>query len=249
MADGSDRVRLRLAELVAALSLGVDLGFGQPMEHVLRQCLIALRLAERAGLDEHARAGVYYTALLVSVGCHTDAHEQAKWFGDDIALKSGKYDHELRSVRAAAAGMRRLGSGHAGSYRFRVALQFALSGHREVADMINNHAAMTRTLGEQLGLPDEVLEALGGAYETWDGRGWPGELKGEDVPIAARLAQLAEFVEVEHRVGGVEAAKTLARKRAGKQFDPNLAGLIGADAETILSGLGDVETWDAVIDA
>ena len=26
----------RLAELVAALSLGVDLGFGQPMEHVLR---------------------------------------------------------------------------------------------------------------------------------------------------------------------------------------------------------------------
>lgn len=33
---------VRLAELVAALSLGVDLGFGQPMEHVLRQCLIAM---------------------------------------------------------------------------------------------------------------------------------------------------------------------------------------------------------------
>jgi hypothetical protein len=28
--------QVRLAELVAALSLGVDLGFGQPMEHVLR---------------------------------------------------------------------------------------------------------------------------------------------------------------------------------------------------------------------
>jgi hypothetical protein len=28
----------------------VDLGFGQPMEHVLRQCLIALRLADHAGL-------------------------------------------------------------------------------------------------------------------------------------------------------------------------------------------------------
>jgi hypothetical protein len=38
---------VRLADLVAALSLGVDLGFGQPMEHVLRQCLIALRLAEQ----------------------------------------------------------------------------------------------------------------------------------------------------------------------------------------------------------
>jgi hypothetical protein len=32
---------IRLAELVAALSLGIDLGFGQPTEHVLRQCLIA----------------------------------------------------------------------------------------------------------------------------------------------------------------------------------------------------------------
>ncbi|MFI5306539.1 MAG: LuxR family transcriptional regulator, partial [Polyangiales bacterium] len=80
--------RARLAELVAALSLGVDLGFGQPMEHVLRQCLIGMRLAEHVGLDANERATVYYTALLINVGCHSDAHEQAKWFGDDIALKS-----------------------------------------------------------------------------------------------------------------------------------------------------------------
>src|ERR687883_1921303 len=107
----TDRAQARLAELVGALSLGIDLGFGQPMEHVLRQCLIALRLAERMGLDEEQRAAVYYTALLVNVGCHSDAHEQAKWFGDDIALKSAKYDHELRSLRGALAGMRMLGAG------------------------------------------------------------------------------------------------------------------------------------------
>src|ERR687883_761554 len=105
----TDRAQARLAELVGALSLGIDLGFGQPMEHVLRQCLIALRLADRIGLDEQERAAVYYTALLVNVGCHTDAHEQAKWFGDDIALKSGKYDHDLRSLRAAASSIRFLG--------------------------------------------------------------------------------------------------------------------------------------------
>jgi hypothetical protein len=29
------------------------------------------------------RAAEYYTALLINVGCHSDAHEQAKWFGDD----------------------------------------------------------------------------------------------------------------------------------------------------------------------
>src|ERR1044072_625400 len=108
MTGEPDRANVRLAELVAALSLGVDLGFGQPMEHVLRQCLIALRLGERVGLVEGERAVVYYTALLVNVGCHTDAHEQAKWFGDDIALKSVKYDHEFRSVRGAVAAARQL---------------------------------------------------------------------------------------------------------------------------------------------
>src|SRR4051794_41248157 len=99
MEAAADRAQLRLAELVAALSLGIDLGFGQPMEHVLRQCLIALRVAERMGLSEGERSAVYYTALLINVGCHSDAHEQAKWFGDDIALKSDKYDYEMRSLR------------------------------------------------------------------------------------------------------------------------------------------------------
>jgi HD-GYP domain-containing protein (c-di-GMP phosphodiesterase class II) len=219
------------------------------MEHVLRQCLIALRLAERIGLDDGARADVYYTALLVNVGCHSDAHEQAKWFGDDIALKSGKYDHEMRSVRGAAAAFRLIGSGNPPLHRFRVALEFMLAGHRDVDGMVREHARIARLLGEQLNLSTGVLASLSSAYEQWNGRGWPGELKGEEVPLAARLAQLAEFSEVAHRVGGVEAAKELARGRAGKQFDPSLADVICSDAELIFADLDGVGTWDAVIDA
>jgi hypothetical protein len=124
----SGRLPVRLAEIVASLSLGVDLGFGQPMEHVLRQCLIALRVAERVGLDDDQRSVVYYTALLVNVGCHADAHEQAKWFGDDIVLKSGKYDHDPGSLRAVAASLRLVGSGNPPLHRFRVGLEFVLAG-------------------------------------------------------------------------------------------------------------------------
>jgi HD-GYP domain-containing protein (c-di-GMP phosphodiesterase class II) len=248
--DGEpDRLHVRLAELVAALSLGVDLGFGQPMEHVLRQCLIALRLAERIGLDEQERAVVYYTALLVNVGCHTDAHEQAKWFGDDIALKAGKYDHKLGSLRAAAAGMRQIGAGRPPLHRFRVGLEFAFSGRREVDDMVAQHARIARSLGEQLGLSDGILAALAAAYEMWDGRGWPGGLKGDAVPIASRVAQLAEFVEVAYRTGGIEAATTIARQRSGGQFDPELAARLCADAGEIFHGLDTLQTWDAVIAA
>src|SRR3954464_423047 len=61
------------------------------MEHVIRQCLIALRMAERLGFDETERAVVYYAGLLAWVGCHTDAYEQAKWSGDDIRLKADNF--------------------------------------------------------------------------------------------------------------------------------------------------------------
>jgi HD-GYP domain-containing protein (c-di-GMP phosphodiesterase class II) len=234
---------------VAALSLGIDLGFGQPMEHVLRQCLIALRIADRVGLDEEERSVVYYTALLVNVGCHSDAHEQAKWFGDDIALKSGKYDHEQRSVRTAAAAIRMIGRGNTPLHRFRVGLEFALAGRRDVEAMITQHASLARTLAERLGLSAAVQEAVGASYERWDGHGWPGVLEGDAIPIASRLAQVAEYVEVAHRVGGVDSARALARKRAGHQFDPSLSAVLSRDADAIFGDLDATRTWDAVIAA
>src|SRR4051794_13777188 len=161
------------------------------MEHVLRQCLIALRIAEHAQLDDEQRSVVYYTALLVNVGCHSDAHEQAKWFGDDIAMKSGKYDHEFRSIAGAIAALKLIGSGNPPLHRFRVGLDFAISGHREVDQMIEQHAALARTFAEHLGLPEAVRDAIGASYEQWDGRGWPGDYAGAEIPLAARLATLA----------------------------------------------------------
>jgi len=241
--------RVRLAELVAALSLGIDLGFGQPMEHVLRQCVIALRLAEAVRLSEDERSVVYYTALLVNVGCHADAHEQAKWFGDDIMLKSGKYDHEVGTLSGALAMMRIIGSGNPPLHRFRVGLEFAVSGHRDLNGMIAQHSALARRLAEQLAMPVAVQEALGAAYEQWDGKGFPGDLRGDAVPVASRLAQISEYAEVAHRVGGVGAAVALVERRAGAQFDPALAATFCQHAGAILDGLDAGETWDAVIGA
>ena len=58
---------VRLSELVAVLSFASDFGLGQPMEHVLRSCLIALRLADRAGLDEQQRHETFWVTLLATV--------------------------------------------------------------------------------------------------------------------------------------------------------------------------------------
>jgi hypothetical protein len=62
-----DQNRVRTAEITAALSLATDLGMGLPYEHGLHSTLVALRLAERLGVDaETAGCGV----LRLSVVSH-----------------------------------------------------------------------------------------------------------------------------------------------------------------------------------
>jgi HD-GYP domain-containing protein (c-di-GMP phosphodiesterase class II) len=249
VAEEADIETVGLGELLAALSLGIDLGFSQPMEHVLRQCRIALRLADLAGLDDTVRQAVYYAALLVNVGCHTDAYEQARWFGDDIAMRATKYDHEQFSAREIASMLRMLGSGGTPAHRVRVAFDFAVSGRHELDGMIAGHARMARRLGNELKLPDAALDALAASYEMWNGKGFPGERAGAEIPIASRIVQLAEFMEVAHRTGGTAAAIEIARRRAGKQFDPNLVDIVCSDAEKVFNELDETQSWEAVLDA
>src|SRR5262249_41380729 len=76
-----------------------------------------------------------------------------------------------------------------------------------------------------------------------------GRLEGEDVPIAARISQVAEFAEVAHRVGGVGGVRRLNEGRWLGQLDPRLVGALVTDADLILVDLDHLRAWDAVIDA
>ncbi len=92
MVDGERASGVRLAELVAALSLATDLGLGLPQEHVLRQTVIARRLAGAAGLPDDQCSAVYYLSVLAWVGCLSDSHELAKWVGDELRLRAESYE-------------------------------------------------------------------------------------------------------------------------------------------------------------
>src|SRR3981081_3561425 len=102
---------VRLAELVAAMSLATDLGFDQPQEHVLRQTVIARRLARAAGLSAEQQASVFYVSLLAWVGCVSDSHELAKWFGDDRSFRADSYE-----VDKVGLPMMRFGLGPVGRW-------------------------------------------------------------------------------------------------------------------------------------
>src|SRR3954469_21257454 len=171
--------RVRLAELIAMISLGTDLGMGQPMEHMLRQSLIALRLAERLDLDEATRGVVYYVSLLAWVGCHVDAYEQAKWFGDDLALKSDTRHVDMGGRSAKVVLLRHVGAGRGPRERARLGVRFAGDGLGP-REAIENHWLATNELAAALGLGAEVRNCLSQTFERWDGKGVPAEAKGEE---------------------------------------------------------------------
>ena len=238
-----------LAELIATLSLGTDLGLGHPMEHVLRQCVIALGLGERFGLDEAERSVVYYVALLAWVGCHADSFEQATWFGDDIAMRADVYTTDLVGIKRARFMTRNLGAGSSAARRARTALEFLISG-REVAEtMRGTHCTVAGDLAERLGVGAAVRDALLEVFERWDGKGDPGRLAGGEISRPVRLVQLADVVEVFHRAGGVEAAVAVAQERSGTQFDPGIVECFCDDAVELLAPLDVTPSWDAVIEA
>jgi HD-GYP domain-containing protein (c-di-GMP phosphodiesterase class II) len=241
--------RATIAELMAVLSLGVDLGLGQPMEHVLRQCVIALELARRQGLDASESEVVYFVALISWMGCHSNSHEQAKWFGDDIDLRAGVYSIDMTPLTLARFSMGRVGAGSPPMRRARTLAEFMWAGRKSVDPTRSIHCSIAGELAVRLGLQGEVRDALQQLFERWDGRGDPGEVSGAEIGMPVRLVQLADVVEVFHRAGGIEAAITVARERRGTQFDPDVVDLFCEDAAEVLAPLARPTSWESVISA
>jgi HD-GYP domain-containing protein (c-di-GMP phosphodiesterase class II) len=239
--------QVRLAELVASLSLATDLGLGQPMEHILRSCTLGLRIAEDVGLDDSERAVVYYVALLAWLGCHADSHEQAAWFGDDISLRDDSHRADKTGLGTASFLLRHVGRGQAPWQRARLLASLIASGGDALAAMEMTHCLIAGHFATRLGLGPEVRDSLQQVFERWDGKGAPAKLKGERIALPARIAVLADILEVFRRLGGVDTAVEVARRRGGGQLDPALAGHVCENADALLGGIDEATGWEAVI--
>ena len=132
MDAGAQPSGVRLAELVAALSLATDLGLGQPQEHVLRQTVIARRLAAAAGLPGDRQAAVFYVSLLAWVGCVSDSHELASWFGDDQRLRADSYELDKRGLPQLRFMLSHVGEGLGPVRRLTMIGQFLAGASRRL---------------------------------------------------------------------------------------------------------------------
>src|SRR3954453_23856787 len=109
------------------------------MEHCIRKTAISLPLGDLLGLDEDDRVATYYIGLLDDVYCHADAHEQAKWFGDDIGLKESGYEADLESFAYLVIVLRKLGGGKPSLARALRVAAFPGRLFREVSNFLVTH--------------------------------------------------------------------------------------------------------------
>ncbi|MCB9519835.1 MAG: HD domain-containing protein [Myxococcales bacterium] len=210
---------IRLLDLVAALSVGTDLGNGQPPGTAMRITRRALRVAREAGLAVDD-AEVVWTGLLRFAGCVSTSVEEASFGGDDLALRSALLSTNLGDPGDLVV---HLGSGRyvpPGSGPIDLA-EFARRGPELAPSVLAAHCEVALSLSRRLGMDPAVLASVGAYHERWDGGG-PMGARGEQIPLVSRLLAVCQGVELHGHLDAGERG-ALIRARAGSMYDPALA--------------------------
>ncbi|MGH3906210.1 MAG: HD domain-containing phosphohydrolase [Pseudonocardiaceae bacterium] len=241
---------LRLAEVVGVLSLASDLAMGEPLEHGLRTTLIATRLAASMGLPEAQQTSVFYVALLHYAGCTAEGQVDATFFGDELAARpqmmAAMFGPRLGFVGTA---LRVMHPELSVPQRVRVLVRSAMGAMDEFRRWAVSHCEIAQLLGDRMGLSAEVQQGLGHLYERYDGKGLPGNLRGEGIPLTVRVMQVAQDAEIAWQSGGVPEAHRLVSSRAGSGLDPAVTAPFLSAAEELCKGLDAPTVWPDMLDA
>lgn len=222
---------LKLAELIGALSYALDLTEGQPGGHCLRVCWIGMHIGEQIGLDESSRWSLYYTLLLKDLGCSSNAARICElYLADDRAFK-----HDFKRVGTAPTELLGFVASHTGphaGWRHRIAslLNVARHGDAIAQELILTRCSRGAAIARKLRFPEEVARGVHSLDEHMDGSGRPDALAGDAIPLASRIALLAQVIDVFQFERGADAALAEARHRAGTWFDPRLVDAFEAVA-------------------
>jgi HD-GYP domain-containing protein (c-di-GMP phosphodiesterase class II) len=213
----------RLAELLGALSHALDLTGGLRPGHAVRSCWIAQQVGHALALGKTPLRDLYYGVLLKDAGCSSNAARlSALWLGDDRAIKRdfrtigtslpARLNYVVAHAGAGAGAARRLGAA------------WHLVRHRGAItqELVQARCQRGAEVARQLRFGEPVAECIAGLDEHWDGSGHPQGLRGEQIPLSARIALLAQVVDVFHSTAGPRAALEEIALRRGRWLDPRL---------------------------
>jgi HD-GYP domain-containing protein (c-di-GMP phosphodiesterase class II) len=244
---GSD---LRLAELLAALSLASDLAHNLPTESALRNSLVAIGIGKRQGLAGQELSDIYYLSLLHHIGCTGAAIFAAQLAeGDDIDLFFNFFaaDHANR-LELMGIMLTSLNRHRGAATRARTAFNLMTKGDSTMKLMQASICEGASRLAGRLGMSAGVCAGLYEVYARWDGKLLAGGV-GDRISLASRIVHIAHVAEFFHRRGGRLAAVEVVRRRSGTELDPGLAQMFVANADDLLAPTEADSLWDEALDA
>jgi len=224
---------MKFSELIGALSHALDITEGQPKGHCIRVCWIGTRIGMSLGLSVPALRDLYYTLLLKDLGCSSNAARICElYLTDDLAFK-----RDFKTVGEGLPAVLRFVFTHTGlnaglAGRLRSVVNILRNGPRITDDLIRTRCTRGADIARRLRFGDGVAAGIASLDEHWDGSGRPDGLAGQAIPLNARMALLAQVIDVFHTIGGKAAALAEARGRAGSWFEPALVVAmerVGAD--------------------
>jgi HD-GYP domain-containing protein (c-di-GMP phosphodiesterase class II) len=224
---------LQLSELIGALSHALDITEGQPRGHCVRCCWIGMHIGQHIGLDERSRWELYYTLLLKDLGCSSNAARICElYLADDLQFK-----RDFKTVGEGLPQVLRFVFSHTGlgagmKQRLGAIFNIMRNGSEIAHELILTRCTRGADIARQLRFPEAVADGVHSLDEHWNGRGKPQGLAGESIPLYARIALLAQVVDVFRTADGPQAALTEVHSRAGQWFDPALVAAFEKVAAT-----------------
>ena len=242
---------LRLAELIASISLATDLGMGQPLEQALRSCLIAVALGRRHGCSGQTLADIYYLALVEHIACTADAYETSLYVGGDEMVFRRAATRVPFGPRSQMMPFffKHFAEDRPPLERISLMVTMMAQANRRFPVMTAARCEVGPIFAERLGLSPGVRLGITEAVERWDGRGTPKGLSAEAISLPARVVAVAHDVEIFDRLDGREAAIEAVRQRSGGGYDPDVAEIFARDAAGVMAEVPAGTAWEAVLAA
>ena len=252
MTPEAARDAIRIADVLGAFSLASDLAVGLQAEHGARSCYMGMQIAEELGLTTEQRIHLYYSELLKDAGCTAYTSQLAAfWLVDELAAK-----RELQIFRdpnnpfdVIPWVLKYVAAGASLPTRASRSIDFLVHGREFLREGFESTCAVATRIAQRLGMPVPVQDALMQVFEQWDGKGMPQGASGEAIPIVARIILVTSNLEVFHRTGGREAARSVSNERRGKAFDPTIvdAFLAISERDDFWAPLENERVWESVL--
>ena len=222
---------IQLSEIIGAMSYALDITEGQPAGHCVRCCWIGMHIGQKAGLPPDQLWELYYTLLLKDLGCSSNAARICElYLTDDLQFKRDfkTVGDSLPQVLAFVFSHTGLKAGLA--ERFRSVLGILRNGTEIAQELIATRCQRGAEIARLLRFPEAVSSGIYSLDEHYNGKGRPAALAGDEIPVYARIALLAQVIDVFHTADGRNAALKEARARSGTWFDPGLVASFEAVA-------------------